>query len=47
MILRCAQCGRFLAEVKRFGRGICPKCGSETVYRSRVERKAEPATRLD
>jgi len=33
--LRCPQCGRFIAEVKGFGRGVCNKCGSEMVRAGR------------
>ena len=40
--LRCPECGRFLADVKGYGHGVCRDCGSEITYRSKAERIALP-----
>lgn len=36
--LRCPNCARWLAEVKDFGRAVCPNCGWEVSVRSKCER---------
>ncbi len=41
--LRCPQCGRFLADVRDFGRVVCRDCGSELTYRSKQERVSKPS----
>lgn len=37
--LKCPQCGRFLGDVREYGRLVCSACGSEVTYRSREERR--------
>ena len=41
--LRCPMCNRFLAEVKGYGKAVCRDCGSEVVYRSKLERSSSAA----
>jgi len=37
--LRCCACGYFLMNARDFGQAVCEKCGAETTYRSRTERR--------
>lgn len=32
VILRCPECGHFIAEVSEFGRGVCRDCHCELTY---------------
>lgn len=41
--LRCPLCGRFLADVKGYGKAVCRDCGSELTYRSKEERNRQAA----
>jgi ribosomal protein S27AE len=42
--LKCPKCGRFLADVRDFGRCVCRDCGGEVTYRSRDERRRDGGT---
>mgnify|MGYP001582789263 CR=1 FL=1 len=49
VILRCPECGHFIAEVSEFGRGVCRDCHCELTYfsaraRSKTRTVAEAAS---
>ena len=39
--IRCPRCGRFLTETIDFARTVCPECGSEVQYKSKLQRRIE------
>lgn len=41
VMVRCPQCGRFLVDTVDYARVVCPECGAEVTFKSKVHRRIE------